>query len=820
MVRWRTHFCFRVAARRASAGGARVSRLCRCASVGGQAHLRGWSARTLPRPRRSRRRRGAVGLARCPRHLGGALSRRCAAFVGAALATAATRPRGEPAWHRRARRERGHARALLRVAAAQDLLGRHHSAQRPSRSAAAMGRRGFGGSNGGQANNLLAQLLQAALANGGGGAKGGGKGGGMQRNGLGKGGGGRGGGGAAATGRGQAPRDGDWRCPRCEFINFAYRSSCLQCDRAGAKGGGSRSAPHSAGTRRAPPTGPPRTSADAREAALRAGEPSYRVPRGGDAAGRMGPSTRTTTACSTSGAVDNTRAAGGLDANAARADRAVTAASAAGGAPVAWRAAVSDAEAHVADNGMPRRPRWADDSPPCDHGDDMDDTSDYADRDAQWEQEEEDGDDGEDGYWTSTPSPEDLRSRWQLECKAVKALERVEKPGGTPSSALQAARAARDRAEAEWRSALVPKPVSIRLGYAQRKLDKAQRAVERAEREIQCFEEEAQRRREELQHAVDAASRRRDGRQRELDDLHREAGRIAESGEPRGYAVDASDARGCKFRDDVAEGLRALIEAIDEGSAARGMANLLLAKLASDDSGDSQCQSYNICTDGEDGDGGAPFQVVTRRGRAAGGARPGQAEQGRATWTPGPSGRWNRQRSDANDGDEHDRPAAARSCDATPTPTETDADAAAATAAAVPRAGATGRGTRSREGEQPQPPAKSHRGEDDPQMQSVEADGDDMRRALKLKEEQDAAIAAARDANASFGDQASMQIAGQLYAHKVDLVRQRAAAIGVEPMADGTPLIGLAPERLNAWVKEVLAPAEAARRQGEDDKEL
>ncbi len=487
---------------------------------------------------------------------------------------------------------------------------------------------------------------------------------------------------------------------------------------------------------------------------------------------------------------------------------------------------------------MPRRPRWADSCPPSDHDADMDDESDYADRDAEWEQEEDDGEDGEECSWDYPPSPESLKSRWQTECRAVKALERAERPGEGPSSALQAARAARDRAEEAWRKALAPKPVSIRLGYAQRKLDKAQRAVERAERDMHQFEEEARWRRQELQEAIDAATQRKAGRQKELDDLHREAGEVAEANKLRGHDEGATSAGGQKFRDDVADGLKALIEVIDEGSEARGMANLLLAKLATAP-GETQHQSYNISTDGEDGEDETPFQTVTRRGRGAGSSKPRQAEHKGTTWAPGANGRWSKKSdaehagkgpgSPADEGkakaagvagnrDGGARSAAAESCDATPTSMDTSGGGIAAPAG--PRAGSMGRSTRGREDDQPQPPAKSHRGDDDQQLASVEAEGDDAARALRLKEEQDAAIAAAKAANASFGDEVSMQIAGQLYARKVDLVRQRAMAIGVEPAVDGSPLISLAPDRLNAWVKDVLAPAEAAHRQKEEDKEL
>jgi hypothetical protein len=59
-----------------------------------------------------------------------------------------------------------------------------------------------------------------------------------------------------------------------------------------------------------------------------------------------------------------------------------------------------------------------------------------------------------------------------------------------------------------------------------------------------------------------------------------------------------------------------------------------------------------------------------------------------------------------------------------------------------------------------------------------------------------------------------MQIAGQLYAHKVDLIKARAVAAGITPLADGRELLQLAPAELNAWVEGVLTRAE---KQGEQD---
>ncbi len=106
---------------------------------------------------------------------------------------------------------------------------------------------------------------------------------------------------------------------------------------------------------------------------------------------------------------------------------------------------------------------------------------------------------------------------------------------------------------------------------------------------------------------------------------------------------------------------------------------------------------------------------------------------------------------------------------------------------------------------------KSHRGEDVVLEASVELGGDDAARAAKLQKEQAIAIWAARNAQAIFGDESSRAIAGQLYAHKVQAVVQRAREIGVDPRAeDGRELVELAPEDFTTWVNTVLEPAEKA----------
>jgi hypothetical protein len=90
-------------------------------------------------------------------------------------------------------------------------------------------------------------------------------------------------------------------------------------------------------------------------------------------------------------------------------------------------------------------------------------------------------------------------------------------------------------------------------------------------------------------------------------------------------------------------------------------------------------------------------------------------------------------------------------------------------------------------------------------------------RARKLQQEQALMAAAAAEANSTFGDERSRQIAGQLYAHKVELVKTRAEAAGVVPRDGDRDLIELSPEEFGRWVTERLEPAE---REARESKEL
>ncbi len=643
----------------------------------------------------------------------------------------------------------------------------------------------------------------------------------------------------------QARRPGDWTCPRCRYSNFAFRAACNSCGAAasgGRAGKGEARSGEAVNAQRGAHDGRFQPSAmDARTAAVRAGEPSYHVHRGAgiSAPARLGAGPRTASQLQHGPGAGGGSAAALSQRDAPREGAAAACAVANTAVETtrgAWDAAVESG------NGATSRPRWADDEPPCDNalfcGDEG---SDYADDDAAWEDDDiEDGADEDENSWHSPPAPEELRSRWQQECRAVRALERAEKAEQAPSSALLAARATRDRAEDAWREALKDRPVAIRMVNAQRKADRAQRAVERAAQELDSFEEEMRQRRKELQDALEYAKERYDGRLRQLDALHKEAGELAAANAGCAQRSGPAEGKAERLVNILTSEMQALIELIDEGSEARGKANLILARVASADVDAPPTtghQHFSIHTDAEDADPSGGFHTVTRKGRKAGAKGVGTEVRREPTWTAAANGRWNRYRAldDADDGmcvddrAEDEGPEGARRDE----PRERIVGAApkggaGKGAAAQGQAEASngrevrpGKGWQAPnddDGEVQQRPNKSHRGHDVVTTPTVEGDGDDAARALQLKREQDAIIQATLAARANFGDEATMHIAGQIYAQKVAALEARAKAAGIVPAAGGRELIQLTPEELNTWVESALKPAEG--KEEEEAKEL
>ncbi len=607
----------------------------------------------------------------------------------------------------------------------------------------------------------------------------------------------------------RAQRDGDWECPSCGFVpNFASRSTCFRCGaQAAHRAGSGGAAPHLRAARGPLGAGGSRpllTAFAARTDSPADKSPTHRVP-GASVAARVA------------------------------ADRA--AAPRTWGPAVARAAATSHdapAHAHLGDGNEKakggaaqpaRRGRWADEEIPVDRlRDEADDC--YIDDDLDMEAAEEDDGEGDEEWEEDEPSPEELRRIWLRECDAVKSLAAQGKHSS--SAALAAAREARDRAEENWRRAKKPVPLSIRMGFAQRKLDKAQAALARVRHELDAFDEDTDRRRREISDRMEEADARYRSRVSQMDALHAEAASLAAGAADQDAGPRRTDRSGdvCTM---VALELQAIAESLDEGADARGKINLLLSKVATA-TARPPAEQYDIADEGDDGgsdvgnatwdaDASGRWCRVARKGKASGKASGSQLHGSRRNEEPG---------RDEPMGDGKGANAAEATAAAGSTAVArggnaegTSAPAAAANAPTPPTA--TRAGVRRREGCQQDDAArnKSHRGHDDERVQSVEAEGDDYRRALKLREEQAIAAAAAIESQAVFGDEKSRQIAGQLYEHKVGLLRARAAELGLAPTSGGRQLIELTPEELAEWMRRVLEPAERTARSGkEDDKEL
>ncbi len=666
-------------------------------------------------------------------------------------------------------------------------------------------------------------------------------------------------------GGGVERREGDWQCGSCSFSpNFAWKARCFRCgtpksrdpraasDRVaatrssgtmGGKGpvgaGGSRPLLSTFATRAAaaaagmPSYRPMGSSVAARAAARASGDPVA----AGDLARHQGPRQMQQPSCPQQQWHQHI---GG-----AQSPAQVAPSDGKGGGSQG----ITSAPPSTATGGK-GRPRWADEELPCDRVDEDDEDA-YMDADVDEADAALDEDEGdEEGYEDITP--EQLRQSWLAECRAVKSLESQGRHAG--SAALAAARQARDEAEASWRSAIGPAPVSVRMGRAQQRLDKAAKALERCRLDLEEFEDEADKQRAALRQRIDDAEERYRARAVQLDELHAEAGELA-TGSTTSHSMRRAESEVCNM---VAADLQALVETLPEDSDARGSVNLILAKMSCAASSAGP-QRYNIgdamagerdgtkagaqCTGGKadedvhwsedasgrwcrrataaareksfnvDDDGWQrprrPIRLAGGKGQGHGSSTPGAASSG---WNAAVSGGGART-ADAGDGNDDGGKTAAGSRGDSGTeggPNATAATATATDAGANRKEGEQIGQRRKREGDDDADTYnKSHRGEDIVRETSVELGGDDAARAEKLQKEQAIAIWAARNAQSIFGDDASRAIAGQLYAHKVQLVRQRAQDVGVDPKAeDGRDLLELEPEEFTRWTQAVLEPAE------------
>ncbi len=500
-----------------------------------------------------------------------------------------------------------------------------------------------------------------------------------------------------------------------------------------------------------------------------------------------------------------------------------------------------------------RRARWADQVPPCDmQGDDEDDDA-YADEDVAWEDLEEDERREEEGAGVDgEPEPEQLRRLWEQEGKAVRVLEQQGLPDDSP--VLIAAREARDRSEETWRKAKKPQPLATRMGWMQKKVDRAAKALEKARLEYESFEEQVDERRRFLQSKIKEAEEWYWHRDSQMEELHAEAGELV-SGGPSGVASTrvSADSDVERLRSTFAKEMQAFTESLEEGTEARNKANLLLARLETVQPTAKGPEEFHIGgehhgeRDAEHGyahKGKARGAGMCNRWSVDAGGRWNKA-QGAKGANAGPRGRGSGADAqimvDAGERDEGDamaaraQPAATRAGEGTRVGGKGGAErggggpagAASQGPTAVPRDAVQGEnGQISGKGratgsvrprdEDDGPCHKSHRGHDIPVDAVADAIESDAQRAERLRQEQDAAVAAAVQANAVFGDDKSRQIAGQLYAHQVEMAKKRAEKVNVPVEIGGKQLIELSPEEFGDWVRCALEPAEAAMRVSRD----
>ncbi len=680
-----------------------------------------------------------------------------------------------------------------------------------------MPRRNGGAGGGGQRLDAIrAQILQLFDQGSWGGGHGGGGGG--------VGGRGRGGGGAPTSGGGQARgafrgggahgegggsrevREGDWRCAGCGFSpNFAARRSCFKC------GAGRQRKP----SERPPP--PQRAATSLGPVGASGNRPmlSAFAARGGAAADAE--HSRGGTGVATAGRSYAEAAAQPRHRELHAAQR-----------PTAHGATQAQAEARTGgsrqgEEAPIRRGRWADEEIPCDKYKDGDDGSTYEEDDLAMDAEEEEELEGGEGEWYE-PTSEDLRQAWLRECRAVKELAARGKHGS--SAALAAAREARDKAEEEWKRSRKPTPLPVRMGFAQRKLERAQASLERCKYALDEFDEETDRRRAELCQRIEDADARYRARVEQMDALHAEAGELAQGAQNRGGAARRAggDDGVC---DILVQGLKAIVETLDEGATARGEINLLLSKAASA-AARSEHERYDIGGGDDDMDmeGDDATWCEVTHGRWNRHSRKGGDKGCKGAWAPPPqsdeASRGKGQSSSAGAGS-----GGAKGCKPPQGKGGGECGMAASSGSSTDEARATMQAAA-----QPPPPrncrprdeaeaqdadrGKSRRGNDDCGLQSVDTAGDDVKRALKLREEQAIAAAAAIECQAVFGDERSRQIAGQLFEHKVGLIKCRAAELGLDPTAGGRQLIELSPEELAEWIRDTLEPAERAARADND----
>ncbi len=511
---------------------------------------------------------------------------------------------GEPAWHRRRRKQRADARVILRIEAASRRLREHHSAQRAQRAArpAMPAGRNGGDGRGSEAADLARRfdILERMVLDlrGGtvGGKSGGGRGGahgkgvhrgakGGKQDGGGDFRGGTHGGGGKGAARG---RPGDWACSACEaFPCFARTAHCYRCGapKGGSGGGGG-------GKANGQRNGGPRSDSSPARARDR---DAYLGPQGAGGSrpllgGRGGQPRADSYPRRSMEGCPSVRTPGASLAAKAEAERR---ASQADRGPEPRDAVRVDEEGfQLVRGGVPTRNTALDASAPTappSSAPRITTSTSWAALSEEEEEEDEqynddpmgDGEEGEHSAATCDAAPgthgqdqcrhdgdaddydhdatDDgvdegaLKRQWMAYSATCRKLER---DNSTPQQLIIEARAQRDQAEKRWRSARTPHPLYKRLRWAQAELREAE-AKELAHRdELEAHMAQAARRTKELEERLRVDEARTARKRAAVEELHREGA----SGQHRPLAERAAIAAATGISLDVAPALLAAIE--------------------------------------------------------------------------------------------------------------------------------------------------------------------------------------------------------------------------------------------------------------------
>ncbi len=655
-------------------------------------------------------------------------------------------------------------------------------------------------------------------------------------------------GGGRQFGGGQA-REGDWECRRCKFSpNFASRRRCFQCGEARPGAAASRGGSISAGPVGAGGLRPQLAWGSSRLGSVDQA-PTHRIP-GSSAAAASRPHGTPARANATSAPAQPGRkadVAGQPMAAAARGPKPTYAEAAGASAGIAnVEASGHAARANVAkdpafsrdDEGYQevvnraarrRRAKQGDGGWNEGPGDAME-VEDTCDEAGDWQQAEDEHSDIGDGGWDQEwnvgdpegdcgheleeDDPTVLKQRLDKEQATVRALVREGLSEGHP--AMVAAVAARDGAEAAWKSSKAPHPVARRMGWAQRRLDKALRSQDRVRDELAEFDAQAEEQRGRILERLSLAKDRVAKHRQALEELQDEAATAAPS--TRSAAEVCAKLAG-GMRSSIAPEVEALAARIPEGSGAQLQLNLLVAQLQNlqgeleqlAKTGTSGPVAYDIADD--DGVSEAEWSEShdlqgTGGGKATTGRRSQQGSTNTPRWQPKGHGRWNKNGGGAAGDAGKGQGATVGSAEGGQPNAPTAGGSQVAPTDARTQAGATGAAP---SGEQPTaekggmahggsmedgaPSSKFRRGQAPSDSADAFASVQNTSRALEAMQNQSAIAAAG-----AHGTNAAIQAAAQVHTRNVAMVVSAALAQGVQPLtAAGEELIMLGPQELSVW---------------------